>query len=97
MDDGDLVANFADSDCVSIGPFPHPTQMTIMPVVAMKGDDGRVVGTCFAISSRGLVLTARHVIEDAQEIDAGGMMADPDMGIGVLDAAETGRDDKPGG
>ena len=82
MDNGDLVANFADADFVTISSFPHPTQMTVMPVVAMKGDYVRAVGTCFAISSQGLVLTARHVIEDALEIDAEGGMVDPDMGIG---------------
>lgn len=97
MDNGDLVADFADADFVTIGSFPHSSQMTIMPVVAMKGDYVRAVGTCFAISSQGLVLTARHVIEDALEIDAGGKMADPDMGIGVLYAAETGEEDKLGG
>ncbi len=97
MENGDLVADFTDTDFVTIGSFPHPTQMTVMPVVAMKGDYVRAVGTCFAISSQGLVLTARHVIEDALEIDAGGKMADPDMGIGALYAAETGEEDKLGG
>ncbi|MDE0334451.1 MAG: serine protease [Defluviicoccus sp.] len=97
MDNGDLVADFADADFVTVGPFPHPTQMAVMPVVAMKGDYVRAVGTCFAISSQGLVLTARHVIEDALEIDAEGKMADPGMGIGALYAAETGEDDKLGG
>ena len=97
MDNGDLVADFADADFVAIGPLPHPTQMAIMPVVAMKGDYVRAVGTCFAISSQGLVLTARHVIENALEIDGEGKIADPDMGIGVLYAAETGEDDKLGG
>ena len=27
MDNGDLVADFADADFVTIRPFPHPTQM----------------------------------------------------------------------
>ena len=97
MDNGNLVADFADADFVTIRPFPHPTQMAVMPVVAMKGDYVRAVGTCFAISSQGLVLTARHVIEDALEIDAKGEMADPDMGIGALYTAETGEDNKLGG
>ena len=74
-----------------------PTQMAVMPVVAMKGDYVRAVGTCFAISSQGLVLTARHVIEDALEIDAKGEMADPDIGIGALYTAETGKDNMLGG
>ena len=88
---GDLVADFADEDFVEIGAFPHPSQMAVMPVVAMKGDYARAVGTCFAISSQGLVLTASHVIEGALEIGARGEMADPGMGIGVLYAAETGE------
>ena len=37
MDNGNLVADFADADFVTIRPFPHPTQMAVMPVVAMKG------------------------------------------------------------
>ena len=94
---GDLVADFADEDFVEIGAFPHPTQMAVMPVVAMKGDKVRAVGTCFAISSQGLVLTASHVIEDALEIDDGGERADPDIGIGVLYAAETGEGNMLGG
>ena len=73
---GDL-ADFADEDFVTIRSFPHMTQMTVMPVVAMKGDNVRAVGTCFAISSQGLVLTARHVIEDALKIGGGGKMAEP--------------------
>ena len=93
----DVVADFADAEFVTISPFPHPTQKTIMPVVAMKGDYVRAVGTCFAISSQGLVLTAGHVIKDALAIDAAGEMADPDMGIGAVYAAETGKDIKLGG
>ena len=97
MDNGDLIASFADAHFVTIRPFPHMTQMTAMPVVAMKGDYVRAVGTCFAISSQGLVLTARHVIEDALEIGAGGKLADPDMGIGALYTAETGEGNMLGG
>ena len=93
---GDL-ADFADEDFVTIRSFPHMTQMTVMPVVAMKGDNVRAVGTCFAISSQGLVLTARHVIEDALKIGGGGKMADPGMWIGALYTAETGEDNMLGG
>lgn len=35
-----------------------------MPVVAVRGTEYRTVGTCFAIANQGLVLTARHVIEE---------------------------------
>ena len=97
MDNDKLVADFTEADFVTVGPFPHRTQMAIMPVVAMKGDYVRAVGTCFAISPQGLVLTARHVIEGALKIGAGGKMADPDMWIGALYAAETGEDNMLGG
>lgn len=89
----ELLANFEDGDFATIGPFPHQTQMSIMPVVAMKGQYLRGVGTCFAISSQGLVMTARHVIEDALEIDDNGEKKDPDLGIGAVYAAEPGRED----
>ena len=88
------LANFEhDGDFATIGPFPHETQMSIMPVVAMKGQYLRGVGTCFAISSQGLVLTARHVIEDALEIDERGEKKDPDLWIGTLYAAAPGPED----
>ena len=47
MDNGNLVADFADADFVTIRPFPHPTQMAVMPVVAMKGDYVRAGGDLF--------------------------------------------------
>ena len=97
IENGDLVADFADADFVAIHPFPHPIQRAVMPVVAMKDDYVRGIGTCFAISSQGLILTARHVIEDALQIDAGGESADPDLWIGALYAAETGEDNRLGG
>ena len=88
----ELLANFEDGDLATIGPFPHQTQMSIMPVVAMKGQYLRGVGTCFVVSSQGLVMTARHVIEDALEIDDNGEKKDPDLGIGAVYAAEPGRE-----
>ena len=42
---GDLIASFANADFVTIRGFPHKTQLTVMPVVAMKGDYVRAVGT----------------------------------------------------
>ena len=36
-----------------------------MPIIAFRDEEVRPVGTCFAISSQGLVLTARHVIDEA--------------------------------
>ncbi|MCY4420113.1 MAG: serine protease, partial [Gammaproteobacteria bacterium] len=88
------LANFEDDeDFATIEPFPHQTQMSIMPVVAMKGQYLRGVGTCFAISSQGLVLTARHVIEDALELDEHGEKKDTDLWIGALYAAEPEPED----
>ena len=89
----ELLAEFQDEDFATIGPFPHQTQMSIMPVVAMKGQYLRGVGTCFAISSQGLVITARHVIEDALEIDDNGEKKDPDLWVGAVYAAELGLED----
>ena len=67
-----LVADFGKENFTKVGPFPHPTQMSVMPVVAMKGQHIRAVGTCFAISTHGLVMTARHVLEDALGLDDDG-------------------------
>ena len=89
----ELLANFEDGGFATVGPFPHQTQMSIMPVVAMKGRYLRGVGTCFAISSQGLVMTARHVIEDALEIDDSGEKKDPDLWVGAVYAAEPGPED----
>ena len=88
-----LVADFDAGDLATIRPFPHPTQMSIMPVVAMKGQYLRGVGTCFAISSHGLVLTARHVLEDVLELDQHGQPKDPGLWVGAVYAATPGPDD----
>jgi hypothetical protein len=69
-DDVTLIADFSLDEFVKIPTFPHPTQKSVMPVVAIKGDELKPLGTCFAISNHGLVLTARHVIEDVIELGA---------------------------
>ena len=89
-----LVADFVNERFTKVGPFPHPTQMSVMPVVAMKGQRLRGVGTCFAISTHGLVMTARHVLEDALELDDNGEKKEPDQWIGVLYAAEPEPDSR---
>ncbi|MCP2000890.1 S1 family peptidase [Nitrobacter winogradskyi] len=38
---------------------------SIMPVIHLHHDKAQAIGTCFAISSDGLCLTARHVVEEA--------------------------------
>jgi hypothetical protein len=62
------VADFSRSEFVKVGPFPHPTQKSIMPVVAYRDGEIRPLGTGFAISNHGLVMTARHVIDEALKI-----------------------------
>lgn len=93
MNDGvTLIADFSLDEFVKIPTFPHPTQKSVMPVVAVKGDQIRLLGTCFAISNHGLVLTARHVIEDAIEIGA----QSNEWQIGAIYISEpTAADDVP--
>ena len=79
-----LVADFANEDFTKVAPFPHPTQLSVMPVVAMKGQHLRAVGTCFAISNHGMVMTARHVLDEALELDDEGNKKDEDQWVGAL-------------
>jgi hypothetical protein len=62
------IADFSNGEFVTIRPFPHVTQTSVMPVVAFRGSEIRPLGTCFAISNHGLVMTAKHVIDDALRI-----------------------------
>lgn len=82
-----LIADFKDGNFSAIPSFPHPTQRSVMPVVAMKGNTMRPVGTCFAIANQGLVLTARHVIDDALGLSDGAQW-DGETWLAVLYAAE---------
>lgn len=93
MDDAlTLIADFSAGEFVKIPTFPHPTQKSVMPVVAVKDDQIRPLGTCFAISNHGLVLTARHVIDDAIEIEA----RSDGWWVGVIYVSEpTPEDDIP--
>lgn len=43
-------------------------QTSVFPVVLVKDDRVRSIGTCFAISNHGLCLTAKHVIDDVPSI-----------------------------
>lgn len=63
------IANFEKDDFTSVIKFPHITQQSIMPVCSIYEESIRPVGTCFAVSNHGLVLTARHVIDEALGID----------------------------
>jgi S1-C subfamily serine protease len=58
-------SNFAPVDLTI---FPSPLQMSVMPVVAYREGEIRMLGTCFAFTNNGLVLTARHVIDEALQI-----------------------------
>lgn len=63
-----LLADFSTGEFARIPDFPHPTQMSVMPVVAYRDNQIKMLGTCFAISNHGLVITARHVLDVAVRI-----------------------------
>jgi hypothetical protein len=71
-----LLASFEKSDFVSVIDSGHPLKRHVLPVVAARGTtpsdiEIRDIGTCFAVTSDGLALTARHVIEEAVGIASG--------------------------
>jgi S1-C subfamily serine protease len=84
------VADFSDDNFATISGFPHLTQMSVMPIVAYHKDEIRPLGTCFAISNHGIVLTARHVIDEALSIvpELGKMQPADGWWVGALYAAE---------
>ena len=59
--------DFINGDFSTVEGFPHVTQQAVMPLVAYRGggEEIRPLGTCFSISSHGLALTARHVVDEA--------------------------------
>lgn len=59
-----LVADFTNGEFPTIQNFPHPTQRTVLPIVAVYGNELRPVGTGFAVTNHGVIITARHVIEE---------------------------------
>jgi len=63
------LASFDKGDFATVGSFPRPIQKTVMPVISTHGASFRAVGTCFAITNTGLVLTAKHVVEEALGLD----------------------------
>lgn len=66
-----LLVSFAEADFQSLGEGPHIIQQSILPVVAIQAGRWRSIGTCFTIHSHGLVLTARHVLDEAFGQDLG--------------------------
>lgn len=88
-----FLADFSESGFTTIKGFPHPTQRSVMPVVTIRGDEVRAVGTCFAISNHGLVLTARHVIDDALGLQDGRGEPNSTCWVYAVYAAEPDADD----
>lgn len=76
-----LIADFSNGSFTDVAVYPHQTQCSIMPIVAIKGDTIRALGTCFAISNHGILLTARHVIDEAYGLTNG--RGKPDMDVQV--------------
>jgi len=60
---------FDDGDFPSLE-FPHSSQAFVMPVVHYRNNQLRGLGTCFSVSSHGLVMTARHVMDEVSQIHA---------------------------
>lgn len=89
-----ILASFENGSFQDIDGSPHPTQMAVMQVVAYKDDLFRPVGTCFSITNFGLVLTARHVVDDALKIANDRAFLDEGWGIGVLYVAEPRKEDE---
>src|SRR6266542_5887120 len=52
-------SGLSDSD------FGHPIQQTILPIITIVEDKVVPLGTGFIIQAGGLMMTARHVLEDA--------------------------------
>jgi hypothetical protein len=63
--DPPLEVAFGDGDFPPLE-FPHRSQTSVMPVVHVRGSEIQTLGTCFAISSDGFMVTARHVIESVR-------------------------------
>lgn len=66
-----------------LGPHHSPLQLAIMPVVGWDGRRLIPFGTCFSMTSTGVVLTAWHVIEDFVE-EYGGATHEGEAGLYVI-------------
>lgn len=84
-----IIADFSSNDFVKVLKFPHPMQMSVMPLVAQLGEELRLLGTCFAISNHGLVLTASHVLDEGKKL----LAEDRNWTLGALYIAEPGPSD----
>ncbi|RNJ48778.1 S1 family peptidase [Methylocystis hirsuta] len=84
-----IVADFSNGEFPTIQKFPHPIQMSVLPVVAYRcGAEFVPLGTCFTVSPQGLVLTARHVIEEMTALNARRDQNSEQWWIGCLYVAE---------
>lgn len=89
-----FVADFSNGEFPTIQKFPHPIQMSVFPVVAYRrGTDFVPLGTCFTISSQGLVLTARHVIDEMAALNEHQDQNSEPWWIGCLYVAEPAPED----
>jgi S1-C subfamily serine protease len=50
--------------------LPHQSQAFVMTVIHLRDQQIRALGSCFSISNRGLLVTARHVIDEVKRIHA---------------------------
>lgn len=97
-EDGLLIADFSAANFVSVEGEErvHPLQTAVMPVVAYRGAELRILGTGFAITNSGLMVTARHVIEECLEISSINSFVpglEDQWGIGALYIAEPSPED----
>lgn len=88
-----ILANFENEDFQDINGFPNSTQMAVMPVVAYRDNVFRPIGTCFSITNFGLVLTARHVVDEALKITHDREFMEEGWAVGVLYASEPREQD----
>jgi hypothetical protein len=91
-----VAINFDEGDFVPAPGF-GPLTMSIMPVIYVKDEMAKPIGTCFAISNDGLCLTARHVIEEALPgpLNYGVQVTEDDGWLYVLYASDQPNEDNP--
>lgn len=58
--------SFGEGKFVDLG--LHISQVAVLQLVHVRGDDIRPLGTCFGITNDGLCMTARHVVEEGFEL-----------------------------
>lgn len=93
----EIAFNYADSLSLPI----NLLQTSVLPVVLVKNDRMRSLGTCFAISNHGLCMTAKHVIEEVPYLEDSEGHRTVDGALGALyispDPPDDGSADLMGG